>query len=369
MVAYGVHQKASVSSSGTITFIVKWVYPSNNSPAPNPPAEVFVQQDSSAEWIDIGEEPDPKPLGSASNGLGHSYVTFDVGGRSQGFRLTRMNGSTGEIYVACNVNVQASLEEPSNTGGELQARINYGARTVAPADNYDFNYPPGSDPAGTTPYATTAANYQNKLDGTTGYYTEGRFYTNQSAHHALDQLKKTAVFFVFGHGGAIMQSMQTFWTGTKMTYMVHLPGAKTDLMRQHNIPAGDIVVLEEQPAGAFERVLLAVFLGCATGYDNQSWGCPMRGAYEKGAECTLGFFSRIESDGPDPINNSNDRGAQYWANAFWSYLCKDGMTVEEAKRRATSLITNTTNGLRQPRTRGNTGLRIIPARYGNGNGG
>lgn len=215
--AYGVNQKASVYSGGTIAFILKWVYPSNNTPAPNPPAEVFVQQDSIAKWMDIGEEPDPIALGSASNGLGHSYVEFIVGGRSQGFKLTRMNGSTGEIYVACNVNVQASLEEPSTTGGELQAFINYDVKTVAPADNYDFNYPAGSNPAGTTPYATTAANYQSKLDGTTGYYTEERFYTNQSAQHALDQLKKTAVFFVFGHGGAIMQSMQTFWTGTKMT--------------------------------------------------------------------------------------------------------------------------------------------------------
>ncbi|MBM3494050.1 MAG: hypothetical protein FJX72_06985 [Armatimonadetes bacterium] len=189
------------------------------------------------------------------------------------------------------------------------------------------------------------------LDGS-GYYTEGRAYTNQTAQHALEQLKKTAIFYVFGHGGTSFQSCQTFWNNSQWGYMVETEYAKRQIVSS-GVPEARVVALATLPAGALNKVLLAVFQGCYTGYYNASWGSPVHGAVDKGADCALGFRSAIF-----------DPGAHTWAQHFWTRLTEANATVEEAASFAGGKC-SVVSGLRAWEIGGAKSTRIAPARYGN----
>jgi len=169
------------------------------------------------------------------------------------------------------------------------------------------------------------------LDGS-GYYTEGRAYTNQTAQHALEQLKKTAIFYVFGHGGDNNVSCQTFWAPGKQKDASSGWGAIVQSVNDRNylvqygvpgstppippIPSDNIVVLASEPSGALSKVLLAVYEGCVTaGLFRTS---PTKGTKNLGARCVVGFRNHIGED-----------QARAWADRFWTSL-RNGTTVSSA---------------------------------------
>jgi hypothetical protein len=370
---YLINKAAWAHAHGWIEATLEWVDDAGD-PAPDPPAEVYVLEKATASWVDMNHTSSPTPIGTASNGLGGPYVVApdQHSGESSGSRLTQRNGSTGRIVLP-RVTLNARVDvEISQTGGTLQALCTYSVLLTAPADDYQFESYPNPPPAGTTPYALNAANRQKgPLADGTGYFVEGRVYTNQTAAHALAQLRSTAVLFVFGHGGSAMQSAQTFWDGTNWHVMVQTATARNAMQNQHGIPLSRIVWLDDPaiPNDAFQKVLLAVFEGCWTAYVN-SWGSPAHGVKAKGAECTLGFTTTIYSHeflpggGVDP----DKRGAEEWADRFWQEL-NEGQTVAKAEEIAGS-ITPPSKGLRNTKILGadsGTTLRIHPARYGNGN--
>jgi len=267
------------------------------------------------------------------------------------------------------VTLSATLALTCTAGfnGNAHAKVNYTIRETAPADDYQFTYPPGSNPPGTTPYAQTAADYQDGplFDGT-GYYVAGRVYTNQTAQHALTQLRETAVFFVFGHGGDVGKECQTFWDGTNWHYVVQKEGARNALMGPpYNVPANRIVWLDDPaiPNDAFARVLLAVFEGCWTGHSSYTWGSPVDGVFAKGADCALGFTSVIRSHMIDPVTGQViKKGAEEWAELFWQKLAEGKTVIQAANFAATR--PNMDSSLTLWRTAGNGGIKIHPARYG-----
>lgn len=142
--------------------------------------------------------------------------------------------------------------------------------------------------------------------------------------------------------------------------MVQTTTAKNDLLA-NGVPAANIVCLDEQPAGSFQKVLLAVFEGCVTAYQNVTWGSPTDGVVAKGADCALGFTTKIFSHHYDQ-NGLLIKGAEEWADAFWQGVAA-GKTVSVAASDALSGIPPI-KGLGSQRVVGGINLKIIPARYG-----
>jgi len=176
----------------------------------------------------------------------------------------------------------------------------------------------------------------------------------------LEQLRQAAVFFVFGHGGDAgwqFRQFQTFWNGA-WSVMVQTREGR-DLLVRTGLPANQIVVLDDLPAGALNRALLVVFEGCRTAYYNDTWGSPVWGVKIKGAACALGFENFIFS------HNNSYAGAEEWADRFWNSLCVRGMTVERAAQQALHRIPPS-KGLHSYRIEGDGNLRIHPARYNSG---
>jgi len=197
-----------------------------------------------------------------------------------------------------------------------------------------------------------AAKLAGPLFDGSGYYTEGRAYTNQTAQHAIEQLKKTAIFYVFGHGGALFQSCQTFWDGNQWSYMVETEYARQRIINS-GVPAERVVALATLPDGALNKVLLAVFEGCYTAYYNDLWGSPAHGAVAKGADCSLGFTTQIR-----------DPDAHSWAEHFWTRITGTNDTVQQAAGYASSFC-SMASGLRDWKIIGASSTGIAPARYGN----
>lgn len=143
----------------------------------------------------------PKPAGAQT---ADGPPTWE--GLSDGRKLLKVDGSSGTITLPAPLDAHVSFTCTSGTGNAT-AQVNYSVVAVAPADCYDFSGYPNPPPSASTPCAQDAA---TKLAGPladgTGYYTEDRSCTNQTAQHALEQLKKTAIFYVFGHGGIAFQS-------------------------------------------------------------------------------------------------------------------------------------------------------------------
>jgi hypothetical protein len=273
---------------------------------------------------------------------------------AQGSRLLELNSSSGVVQLTLNLSAECTVSAPDD--GNVLLLCEHTVQLVAPADNYDFADYPNPPPAGTTPHAQTAANFQKSLSDGTGYYTEGRVYTNYTAAHALQRLKETAVFFVFGHGGSAFQSCQTVWNGLVWGAIVQKPAARTQLVNQ-GMSYENIKVLEEEPAGAFSRVLLAVFEGCWTAYYNASWGSPADGVVARGAKCALGFTTTIFS------NSDGTPGAEEWADRFWEALSMANKTIESAATIACDGIPVWKN-LRNYKIVGDKTIKIAPARYG-----
>lgn len=240
-----------------------------------------------------------------------------------------------------------------------------------------FSDYPNTPPAGTTPHAQTAANFQKTLSDGTGYYTEGRVYTNYTAAHAVLRLKETGVFFVFGHGGDTntgFRQFQTFWDSTtrQWSFIVQTSTARNKILQdfaaRNEWYVPDVKVLDEEPSGVFSRILLAVFEGCRTSYYNTTWGSPVRGVVNRGARCAIGFNDMIYSN----AFSTQGLGAEDWADWFWNQLCVFGKTVVEVvddTRERYPL----NSGLRSIRAEGNLRagetrpgqFRLHPARYGN----
>jgi hypothetical protein len=234
-------------------------------------------------------------------------------------------------------------------------------RLIPLAVNYDFQNYPNPPPAGTTPHAQRAANDQRRLvDGT--FYLS-RAFTNHTAQQALEQLRQAAVFFVFGHGGDAgwqFRQFQTFWNGA-WSVMVQTREGR-DLLVRTGLPANQIVVLDDLPAGALNRALLVVFEGCRTAYYNDTWGSPVWGVRIKGARCALGFTETIYS------HDNNNPGAEEWADRFWALLCSEGRTVRQAAYEALNIRPSIppNKRLHSYRIEGDGNLRIHPARYNSG---
>jgi len=218
------------------------------------------------------------------------------------------------------MSAQTAVSSASETGGWLQACCTYSVLLTAPADDYDFSGCPRPPPAATSPYANTVGDYQKGplFDGT-GYFTDQRRYTNQTALHALGQLQGSSLFFVFGHGGASFQrSYQTVWSGGLWHYFVQKTAGRDTLLSE-GVPADRIAALDELAGRPLEVVLLAVFEGCRTAYSATTWGSPTDGAFAKGADCSSGFTTEIFSH----------YGAKEGAQWFCRHLSVEGKSGEE----------------------------------------
>ncbi|NLH99961.1 MAG: hypothetical protein GX446_10790 [Chthonomonadales bacterium] len=179
----------------------------------------------------------------------------------------------------------------------------------------------------------------------------------KNAQPALEQLKKTAIFYVFGHGGSAFQSCQTFWNNGQWGAIVQTTGARDYVVGQ-GMPYANVVVLDERDASgqliiasnAFRRVLLAVYLGCYTA-ELAGRGSPVQSTYNHGAKCVLGFRNVVY-----------EASARSWASSFWDAL-RDGQTVSSAAIAACQgLPLNDT--MRERTLLGNGQTRVQPARYG-----
>ncbi|NLH99912.1 MAG: hypothetical protein GX446_10545 [Chthonomonadales bacterium] len=360
---FGTGDEVTVAMSGTITAVVQWV-DANGNPTTSPPspAEVYLLQRTAVHWSYGGEDVSAEPgtvAESLNAGLPDAqYQSSPEPNCSRTLtarKLVKVDGSSGTITLPVTLLASLRFTCASGVSGNATATVTYGVTEVAPADCYDFsgypNSPPG--PPGSTPCAQdAAAKLQGPLLDGTGYYTEGRAYTNQTAQHALEQLKKTAIFYVFGHGGSAFQSCQTFWNNDQWGYMVETEYAKRQIVNS-GVPEERVVALATLPAGALNKVLLAVFQGCYTGYYNASWGSPVHGAVAKGADCALGFTGPI-----------TDPGAHTWATRFWDNL-KNGDTVYRAWQRAASGLFAYGVSARKFEGEVEQYLRVRPARYGN----
>jgi hypothetical protein len=340
---------------------------SNGNPLtdPPPPRDVYLLQRASAKWLYALEEGSVHlDSHAASDGLGDPEVMQGTSGESAGRRLLRVDGSSGTVTLPLTLSARLELTCTSGYGGSAQATVTYGVLVVAPADDYQFTGYPSPPPVGTTPYGQTAADYQDgPLADGSGYYVSGRVYTNQTAHHALGQLRETAVFFVFGHGGSAFQSCQTFWSNNQWGAIVQTTGGRDRLVQQ-GMPAANIVVLDNEQADAFNKVLLAVYEGCYTGYYTATWGSPVRGTVNKGARCAVGFNTPIYSN----AFTVDGQGAEAWCTWFWDQLYNQGKTVAYTRSIVAQYFTQG-SGLRsmvvegRDSTPGN--FTIHPARYGN----
>ncbi len=142
-------------------------------------------------------------------------------------------------------------------------------------------------------------------------------------------LQGCAVFFVFGHGGGLidgsMKTYQTFWDGGgangHWSFMVQTATARnkllSDVQAYHWTYVPDIQVLDDLAAGALSKVLLAVFEGCNTSYWNPDWGSLPKGVVAKGAKCALGFTVTIATHQFNPDGSLKTAGAEEWADEFW----------------------------------------------------
>ncbi len=387
-VTFGSSDTVEVAMEGTITATLRWV-DGNLNPITNPPppSGVFILQRTSVHWSYGGEEVSAQP-GTVVESLepGLPDAQYQSGREPNRYRtgtarkLIKADGSSGTITLPVTLLARLSFTCATGASGTATATatVTYNATEVAPADCYDFsgypNSPPG--PPGSTPCALDAATKLKGplLDGT-GYYTEGRAYTNQTAQHALEQLKKTAVFYVFGHGGDEYRSCQTFWApgnqpdpSSGWGAIVQTTGAR-DYLEQQGMPRHNIVVLDERdgsgqliiPSDAFRKVLLAVYQGCYTA-ELAGRGSPVQGTYNHGAKCVLGFRGTIRSHVTDAQGKVVVKGAEEWAEAFWQGL-KDGQTVTQAAATASPGIPMG-QGLWDRQILGSSTTRVHPARFG-----
>ncbi|MBI3946859.1 MAG: hypothetical protein HY321_13125 [Armatimonadetes bacterium] len=210
------------------------------------------------------------------------------------------------------------------------------------AVNCDFTNFPSPPPAGTTPHATTARDYQ-RSPGVSKTFYSAEAQTGATASQALDRLKQATLFYVFGHGGEAIpvafRQYQQFWSHTTAlwSYLVHRRDGANRLLQEFGVPADRIAVMEDQPDGAFNKVRLAVFAGCRTAYDNAIWGSPTRGAVEKGAKAAVGFSDFIYPH--TQVNGETaELGAEEWLDQFWRVLCVEEGDVAAAFKSAGRLI-------------------------------
>jgi len=355
---FGNGDQITVAMSGTITATLTWVDQNNNPITdPPPPADVYVLQRSSSGWSYGGEEiaanvtdegvSTSLPNGQEASVTGPPNWSHSVTAR----KISKVNGSSGTISLPVALDAHLTLTCTAGFSGSATAQVTYDVVEVAPADCYDFSGYPNPPPSASTPCAQDAA---TKLTGPladeTGYYTEGRAYTNQTAQHALEQLKTTAVFYVFGHGGTPFHGCQTFWNNNQWSYMVETEYAKQQIVNS-GVPEERVVALASLPPGDLNKVLLAVSEGCYTGYYNADWGSPVHGVVARGADCALGFVGHIR-----------DPSAHTWAYRFWTKL-KEGQNVMQAASGAAAGLP-VIDGLGNRATAGNPLIVIHPARYG-----
>lgn len=364
----------SITLHADITTRFQWVNP-DGTPGTNPAPRLFIREDSDI-W---GERLEGGTIsGTANDGfIGDQSSVDQTTGfvECKGTHVNVLNSSSGDVSITRNLSVSAEVSDPDDATAQLMDDWAYTVVLQPVADDYQFQDYPNPPPAGTTPHAQTAADFQQNLSDGTFYETRspapGRVYTNQTANHALTQLKETALFFVFGHGGSAYQSCQTFWNGSAWSAMVQLPGARTQLVNQ-GLQAANVVVLDDKdangnliiPADAFKKVLLAVFMGCWTGYSNASWGCPVDGVVSHGAKNALGWTTTIYSHTFNPDGTVKQKGAEEWADTFWDKL-HTGLTFS-ASCSAADQVVGLYGGLRNRKFVGADPLtlKITPARYG-----
>jgi len=390
---FGNGDQITVAMSGTITATLTWVDQNNNPITdPPPPADVYVLQRSSSSWSYGGEEvaatvtdegvSTSLPSGQEASVTRPPNWSHSVTAR----KISKVNGSSGTISLPVTLDAHLTFTCTAGFSGSATAQVNYGVVEVAPADCYDFDgYPPSppGEPPGPTGSVPAAKEAAIKLEGPlfdgTGYYVgpprknkddvPERAYTNHTAQHALEQLKKTAIFYVFGHGGEQYHSSQTFWNNNQWGAIVQTTNAREYLVQQ-GMPYRNVVVLDERdehgrliiPTNAFRKVLLAVYQGCYTA-EIAGQGSPVMGTRNHGARCVLGFRGLIRSHEKDAQGNVVVKGAEEWAEAFWWFLIQ-GQTVSSAAYLACDGIP----GYKGLTDRQHLGLcdetRIHPSRYG-----
>ena len=370
---FGNGDQITVAMSGTITATLTWVDQNNNPITdPPPPADVYVLQRSSSGWSYGGEEiaanvtdegvSTSLPNGQEASVTGPPNWSHSVTAR----KISKVNGSSGTISLPVDVDAHLTLTCTAGFSGSATAQVTYDVVEVAPADCYDFSGYPNPPPSGSTPCAQDAA---TKLAGPladgSGYYTDGRAYTNQTAQHALEQLKKTAIFYVFGHGGDSTVSCQTFWAPGHQEDTSSGWGAIVQTVRDHDrlvqfgvplsvppippIPSKNIVVLSSVPSGSFSKVLLAVYEGCCTAsYRSTN---PTQGTRNLGATCVLGFTNHI-----------GEAQARAWAGGFWTSLANGTTVASAASSACAGWALN--DPIRQYSVLGSGMTVIDPARYG-----
>ena len=302
------------------------------------------------------------------------------------------------VFLFCARDANANEDRGHQSRWAIQRSEQH---SFALALNVDFEKYSWPGPRHTIPYGRHAAYLQGGPlgDRKTGYYVENL--TNVDAQTAVNRMKEAAIYFSFGHGGdlvgwGIHRFYATFWQYAQSgpapapldylqqdygswSYWVAKAGGRDQLVAG-GVPANRIIVLDQLPAGTFNKMKLAVLAGCKTAAasadTNSPWGSPTHTIVARGAETAVGFRETIYGHSGRilrrrmiggevrfevvelPIRRTP--GAQEWCAVFWDLACRNGDSVVKAVSRAAREIPRGQN-LGTYRIAGNEGLTLAPA--------